>query len=504
MYSVVSSRDRRFDGRFWVGVTSTGIYCRPSCPARTPKPENVRYFPSVAAASKAGFRACRRCAPDAVPGSPQWDVRADLTARAVRLINDGVVDRGGVPELAKRLGYTERHLNRLLTDELGAGPLALARAQRAQTAKTLIAKTGMGLAEIAFASGFGSVRQFNDTFREIYGVVPSSLRRTAVSTVDGAISLRLSYRPPLAARALFDFLGARAIPGIESYHDGEYQRTLALPHGPATVTLTPADGHIAATLKLADVRDLTPAVARCRRLLDLDADPVAIDSALAEAEPAFASPGRNESGAAPTSAGTGRNESEAEPTFASFEVGAASGVDGAAIRAARQPGTRLPRVVDGFEAAVRAVVGQQISVAGARTVIAKLCRSAVFPTPEEVLDLPGTAFAMPARRRETLRAIAKAMTEGLMLDSGSDRAATRAALLELPGVGPWTADYILLRALGDPDVFLATDLGSIRGAAALGLPTDPIELAKRAESWRPWRSYAQIRLWNALARAAKP
>lgn len=450
MYSVVSSRDRRFDGRFWVGVTSTGIYCRPSCPARTPKPENVRYFPSVAAASKAGFRACRRCAPDAVPGSPQWDVRADVTARAMRLINDGVVDRGGVPALAKRLGYTERHLNRLLTDELGAGPLALARAQRAQTAKTLIAKTGMGLAEIAFASGFGSVRQFNDTFREIYGVIPSSLRR-AESTVDGVVNLRLSYRPPFEAQGLFDFLGARAIPGIESYAGGTYTRTMRLPHGPGTVALKPADGHVGATLTLADVRDLTPAVARCRRLLDLDADPIAIDEAL-EIEPAF------------------------------------RGGD---------KGLRLPRAVDGFEAAVRAVVGQQISVSGARTVLAKLCKSDLFPAPQELLELPDEAFAMPGRRRETLRAIARAMTEGLILDSGSDRAATRAALLELPGVGPWTADYILLRALGDPDVLLPTDLGSIRGAAALGLPTDPNELAKRAESWRPWRSYAQIRIWRA-------
>jgi AraC family transcriptional regulator of adaptative response / DNA-3-methyladenine glycosylase II len=458
MYSVVSSRDRRFDGRFWVGVTSTGIYCRPSCPARTPKPENVRYFPSVAAASKAGFRACRRCAPDAVPGSPQWDVRADLTARAVRLINDGVVDRGGVPALAKRLGYTERHLNRLLVDELGAGPLALARAQRAQTAKTLIAKTGLGLAEIAFASGFGSVRQFNDTFREIYGVIPSSLRR-AQSAVDGAISLRLTYRPPFAAGALFDFLGARAIPGVESYVDGVYERTIRLPHGIGTVALTPADGHIAATLKLADVRDLTPAVARCRRLLDLDADPVAIDTALAT-DPAFAA-------LAPAKEGAG------------------------------EPGLRLPRAVDGFEAAVRAIVGQQISVAGARTVLAKLCRGNAFPAPEELLELPDASFAMPVRRRETLRAMASAMTEGLILDTGSDRATARAALLELPGIGPWTADYILLRALGDPDVFLPTDLGSLRGAAALGLPTEPNELAKRAEAWRPWRSYAQIRLWRA-------
>ena len=447
LYPVISSKDRRFDGRFWVGVATTGIYCRPSCPARTPKKENVRFFPSVAAAAKAGFRACRRCAPDAVPGSPQWDVRADLTARAVRLINDGVVDRGGVPALAARLGYTERHLHRLLTQELGAGPIALARTQRAQTAKTLIAKTSLGLAEIAFASGFGSVRQFNETFKEIYGCAPSALRRNNNDTVDGTINLKLAYRQPLNAKALFDFLGTRAIPGVESYQDGVYQRTIRLPHGVATIALAPADGHIAAQLNLSDVRDLTPAVARCRRLLDLDADPQAIDAAI---------PG-------------------------SF-------------------GTRVPRAVDGFEMAVRAVVGQQISVSGARSVLAKLVRDGLFPTPDELLELPDAAFAMPARRRETLRALARAMTSApgvLTLDSGSDRETTRAALLELPGIGEWTAGYISMRALGDPDVFLPTDLGSLHGAAALGLPTDPKELARHADRWHPWRSYAQILLWRA-------
>lgn len=453
LYRAVSSRDRRFDGRFWFGVTSTGIYCRPSCPARTPKAENVRFFPSAAAASRGGFRACRRCAPDAVPGSPQWDQRADVTARAVRLIGDGVVDRGGVPELASRLGYTERHLHRLLADELGAGPLALARTQRAQTAKTLIEKTGLGLAEIAFAAGFGSVRQFNDTFLQVYGCAPSTLRRT-VSTVDGNVSLRLNYRAPLHAGALFTFLADRAVAGVEIATADHYQRTLRLPHGTAMVTLAPADGYVAAELRLGDLRDLTPAVARCRRLLDLDADPIAVDSTLAE-DPALA-----------------------------------------AVVAA-EPGVRLPRSVDGFEAAVRAIVGQQVSVAGARTVLARLCPDGVFPSPTELLALPDEAFAMPTRRRATLRALADAIQDGLLLDAGSDRAATRAALLDLPGIGGWTADYIAMRALGDPDVLLPTDLGTRRGAAALGLPTDPDDLVRYAERWRPWRSYAQLRLWRA-------
>ncbi len=452
LYPAISSKDRRFDGRFWVGVTSTGIYCRPSCPARTPKRENCRFFPSVAAAAKAGFRACRRCAPDAVPGSPLWDSRADLTARAVRLINDGVVDRGGVPALADRLGYTERHLNRLLTAELGAGPLALARTQRAQTAKTLIAKTGLSLAEIAFASGFGSVRQFNDTFREVYGCAPSELRRVPADDVDGEIKLKLTYRPPLDAASLFGFLAARTVDGVESYVDGTYSRSLMLPHGPASISLTPAEGHIAASLRLTDVRDLTPAVARCRRLLDLDADPVAIEAALSQ-----------------------------DQTL-NFPLG-----------------VRLPRAVDGFEAGVRAIVGQQISVAGARTVLKRLCRNGFFPSPQQLLELPDEAFSMPTRRRETLRGLANAMLDGLTLDTGSDRAQTRAALLELPGIGEWTADYIALRALGDPDVFLPTDLGSRHGAVALGLPSDPVSLAKLAERWRPWRSYAQIQLWRAAS-----
>jgi AraC family transcriptional regulator, regulatory protein of adaptative response / DNA-3-methyladenine glycosylase II len=291
------------------------------------------------------------------------------------------------------------------------------------------------------------VRQFNETFKEVYGCPPSTLRRHDNGAVDGTICLKLVYRPPLDAKALFDFLGARAIAGIESYQDGVYQRTLRLPHGGATVALAAADGHISAQLNLSDVRDLTPAVARCRRLLDLDADPQAIDGAI---------PGSS--------------------------------------------GTRLPRAVDGFEMAVRAVVGQQISVSGARTVLAKLVRDGQFPTPDELLDLPNEAFAMPTRRRETLRALANAMTSAsgaLTLDSGSDRQTTRAALLELPGIGEWTAGYISMRALGDPDVFLPTDLGTLRGAAALGLPTDPKELAKHAERWRPWRSYAQILLWRA-------
>ncbi|MGC4787435.1 DNA-3-methyladenine glycosylase 2 family protein [Micromonospora sp. DT178] len=502
-YRAVDSRDQRFDGWFYTGVTSTGIYCRPSCPAMTPKRQNVRFFPSAAAAQTAGLRACRRCRPDAAPGSPQWDVRADVVGRAMRLIADGVVDRDGIPGLAARLGYTERHLHRMLRAEMGAGPLALARAQRAQTARTLIETTGLGMAEVAFAAGFGSVRQFNDTVREVFGAAPSELRSARrqhpVPGGAGTITLRLAYRPPLHAEALLDFLALRALPGVEEVRDGTYRRGLRLPHGPGEAALTPADGHVTATLRLTDMRDLAPAVARCRRLLDLDADPTAVDGTLA-ADPALA------------------------------------GV------VAAEPGIRLPRSVDGFEMAVRAIVGQQVSVRSARTTLTRLLthlrpaaptpagvdqevrapgersrepealdrpaegagsaervgRLRGFPGAEEVLGAPDEVFGMPAGRRETIRGLARAVADGsLDLAPGGDREESVRRLLALPGIGPWTAGYVAMRALGDPDVLLPTDLAVRRGAAALGLPDAPTTLDTYADRWRPWRSYAVIRLWRA-------
>lgn len=493
-YRAVDSRDQRFDGWFYTGVTSTGIYCRPSCPAVTPKRQNVRFYPSAAAAQRSGFRACRRCRPDAAPGSPEWDVRTDVVGRAMRLIGDGVVDREGVPGLASRLGYTERHLHRMLTAQLGAGPLALARAQRAQTARILVETTDLGLSEIAFAAGFGSVRQFNDTIREVYGSAPSRLRAGRSRPADvnpGTIALRLAYRPPLHVDALLDFLALRAIPGVEETGDGSYRRGLRLPHGPATASLTPLPGYVAATLRLADMRDLAPAVARCRRLLDLDADPEAVDATLA-ADPALAAP------------------------------------------VAKEPGVRAPRSIDGFEMAVRAIVGQQISVTGARTVLSRLTRLAgsalpsppvdqgigssssgvsgresldqreqggalcAFPSAQEVLALPDEGFAMPAARRETIRDVARAVADGTLdLDPGADREEMTRRLTALPGIGPWTAGYVAMRGIGDPDIFLPTDLAVRRGAAALGLPDDAKTLDSYAARWRPWRSYAVIRFWRS-------
>jgi AraC family transcriptional regulator of adaptative response / DNA-3-methyladenine glycosylase II len=490
-YRAVDSRDQRFDGWFCTAVRTTGIYCRPSCPAVTPKRENVTFYPTAAAAQRGGFRACRRCRPDASPGSPEWDVRADVVGRAMRLITDGVVDRDGVPGLAHRLGYTERHLGRMLTAELGAGPLALARAQRAQTARVLIETTDLGLAEIAFAAGFGSVRQFNDTIHEVYALVPSALRarRRTTPVEAGTISLRLAHRSPLHSESLLGFLARRALPGVEEGDTRTYRRGLSLPHGSGTVALTPGERWVSAALHLTDVRDLAPAVARCRRLFDLDADPAAIDATLG-ADPALA----------------------------------------AAVRA--EPGVRVPRSVDGFEMAVRAIVGQQVSVAGARTTLGRLVNAAErdsagrvdigvpgaapagdglpdapgrgptvlrgFPSAAALAELPDAAFGMPVARRESIRALARAVAAGEVdLEPGADRDETTKGLTDLPGVGAWTAGYVAMRAIGDPDVFLPTDLAVRRGARALGLPDDPRALAEHAESWRPWRSYAMVRLWRA-------
>jgi len=495
-YRAVDSRDQRFDGWFVTAVSSTGIYCRPSCPAIRPRRENVAFYPTAAAAHRLGFRACRRCRPDAAPGSPDWDVRADVVGRAMRLISDGVVDRDGVDGLATRLGYTTRHLHRMLVAEVGAGPLALARAQRAQTARTLIETTDLGLADIAFAAGFGSVRQFNDTVREVYATQPSELRQAArrqKPVGSGTITVRLAHRAPFHAASMLEFLALRAIPGVEIVTSESYTRAMRLPYGTAHVRMVPADGHIAATLRLADVRDLSPAVARCRRLFDLDADPTAIDGVLG-ADPALAT------------------------------------------AVAADPGVRVPRAVDGFEVAVRAIINQQISVAGAITVLGRLVAAAPtgdaipttpdgaastdaapddtdsapgddaphtgrglrpFPDAATVAKLPDGAFPMPKTRIATIRALAEAVaSDQVVLDGSVDRDETRAALEEIPGIGPWTANYVAMRALGDPDVFLGSDLGVLRAAAAAGLPETPTRLIAHAKRWAPWRSYAVVRLWR--------
>ncbi|KQY63783.1 MULTISPECIES: DNA-3-methyladenine glycosylase 2 [unclassified Nocardioides] len=478
-YRAVKSKDRRFDGVFYTAVHTTGIYCRPSCPARTPASKNVSFFPTAAAAQSAGFRACKRCLPDATPGSPDWDVAADVAGRAMRLIADGVVDRDGVEGLATSLGYTSRHLTRILNAELGAGPLALARARRAQTARILVETTTMTFADVAFAAGFSSIRQFNDTIREVYASSPTDLRgrRTPSRGAAGQLSMRLAVRTPFAGRALLDFLALRAIPGVEAVGDGWYARALALPYGPGTVHLELDDavdeGGIAlvsATFRLADLRDTSAAVERVRRLLDADCDPMAVADQLVE-----------------------------DPLV------------GALVRAL--PGLRVPGHVDGDEIAVRAVLGQQVSVAGARTVAGRLAAAHGVPLPDELgsdglttLFPTATALAaldpedlpMPRARGRALTELCASLADGrVSLDRRADRADVRRGLLAVPGIGPWTADYIAMRALGDPDVFLPTDV-AVRHALA-GLGADPKDADGIAEPWRPWRSYALMYLWRSLA-----
>ncbi|WSM44501.1 helix-turn-helix domain-containing protein [Streptomyces cellulosae] len=466
----VQSKDARFDGWFYTAVLTTGIYCRPSCPAVPPKPRHMVFHPSAAACQQAGFRACKRCRPDTSPGSPEWNVRADLVARAMRLIADGVVDREGVTGLAARLGYSPRQIERQLLAELGAGPLALARAQRAQTARLLVETTGLPMADVAFASGFSSVRTFNDTVREVFALSPTELRtrapKHAASGTPGVITLRLPFRAPLHPDNLFGHLAATAVPGVEEWRDGAYRRTLRLPYGHGIVALAPRPDHIACRLALSDPRDLTVAISRCRRLLDLDADPVAVDEQL-----------------------------RADPALAPL-------VD-------KAPGRRVPRTVDEAEFAVRAVLGQQVSTAAARTHAARLVTAHgtpvddpegglthLFPAPEELAALDPDALAMPRTRRTTLTTLVRRLADGdLRLGADSDWPETRAALLALPGFGPWTADVIAMRALGDPDAFLPTDLGVRRAAQALGLPSTPSALTTRAATWRPWRAYAVQYLW---------
>jgi AraC family transcriptional regulator of adaptative response / DNA-3-methyladenine glycosylase II len=474
-YRAVKSRDRRFDGVFYTAVRTTGIYCRPSCPARTPGFDRVEFHPTAAAAQAAGFRACKRCLPDATPGSPDWDVAADLAGRAMRLIGDGLVDREGVPGLAARLGYTPRHLGRLLIAELGAGPLALARARRAQTARVLVETTDLPLTDVAFAAGFASVRQFNETVREVYAASPTELRgrRQRPRVADGRVEMRLAVRTPYAGRALLDFLSRRAVPGVEVVTGDGYARTLDLPHGPGTVQVRLPDvvepGETAfatATFALADLRDTSAAVERVRRLLDADCDPVAVGDAFA-----------------------------GDPVL------------GPEVRAI--PGLRVPGHVDGPELAVRAVLGQQVSVTRARNLAGRLVEehgvpvstvvpglTHLFPAPATLAALLPESLPMPRARGRALVGLAAALADGSVeLDRGADRTTVREALLALPGIGPWTADYVALRALGAPDVFMATDLG-VRHA----LEARP-DAADLVEGWRPWRSYAQMYLWQAAATA---
>ncbi len=481
--AAVRSRDTRFDGFFYLGVTSTKIYCRPSCPARVPKESNMRFYPSAAAAQGAGFRACKRCRPDATPGSPLWHERSDVVARVMRLIADGVIDREGVAGIARRVGYSERQVERLVLAELGAGPLALARAQRAQTARVLIETTTMPMSEIAYAAGFASIRSFNDTIRDVYAATPSGLRASAprrsrpgdprpTGAAAHRVSLRLPFRGPLHAPSLFGHLAATSVPGVEEWIEGGLARSIRLAHGPALIHLRPQADYVDATLSLANIRDLTAAMQRCRRLLDLDADPHAIDEHL------------------------GR-----DPLLTPLVTSAA--------------GVRIPGAMDPAEMAIRIVLSQHISTKAAATLTARLVRTLgdpfsgddiewLFPSPAQIAEAdPELLPGMPPTRLRSLRLLAGALADGSVdVGPAADWAQTRSHLLGIPGIGPWTAEMIALRAMGDPDAFPATDLGVRNTANALGLPAAPRELIAHSTQWQPWRGYATQSLWAASDHAA--
>lgn len=475
-YRVVASRDRRFDGVFITTVHTTGIYCRPSCPARTPARENISFVRTAAAAQAAGFRACKRCAPDAVPGEPGWDIKADAAGRAMRLISDGVVDRDGVRGLAARLGFSSRHIGRLLVDELGASPLALARARRAHHARTLLASTDLTAADVAFASGFGSVRQFNDTVRAVYDATPGQLRARATRPdAGGRIRVALAVRTPYAGPEILAFLAARAVAGVEVVRDGIYARTLDLPHAPGTVEVAlprlAADdpGRLEAWFRLGDLRDLGAAIERVRRLLDADCDPGAVDSHLGS-----------------------------DPLLAAS--------------VARAPGLRVPGHVDGHEVLVRAVLGQQVTVGAAQTHAMRLAAvhgravespveglRRLFPDAVAIAGLAPEALPMPRARGRALVEASRLLASGeIHLDRGEDRSEVRSRLLAVPGIGAWTADYVAMRALGDPDRFLPRDTGTRDALLRLGL--DPSRAEQTSRAWAPWRSYAQVRLWHSLTK----
>lgn len=472
-YEALLSRDRRFDGQFIAGITSTGIYCRPSCPAPVrPLRKNVRFFPTAAAAQGAGLRSCKRCQPDASPGSPEWDVRGDLVSRAMRRIERGDVDRIGVSGLAGALHVSERHLHRTLNEAVGAGPLALARAQRANLARTLLETSKMPVTEIAFASGFSSVRQFNDTIRAVYDRTPTEIRKRTRSaspanrvspSVD--LTLWLPARWPIDLDWMFAFHRGHGIPAVTSTGNLDddtarsYRRNLTLANGTGSVTVTadevtnPERPGVWAAFALDNITDLADAMAKTRALFDLDADPELIAEHFAD-------------------------DPELSPLFRA------------------RPGVGVPGAADGFEAAVSAIVGQQISVAGARTILGRIVEAnastdhtrTVFPSAGELAELDLASIGLTTRRAATISALASAVAEGdLVIDIGENRSEIRSRLLELPGVGPWTADVISMRALRDPDVMLASDLVIKRRLAELNI--------EDTTRWAPWRSYVACTLW---------
>lgn len=468
------SRDARFDGLFFTAVTSTRIYCRPVCPAPTPKPQNIKYFHNAAAAEAAGFRPCLRCRPELSPGSAQWRRADDHVARALRAINEGALHDGGLEAVSARLGIGTRQLRRLFAQTFGTSPIAVATTQRLLFAKQLISETRMPMTQIAMASGFGSLRRFNAAFQTAYRMPPSRLRAVEPTQSDDVLRLRLGYRPPFDFGSSLAFLRKRSIPGIETVDDNCYRRELILSKGPAWFEVRQIAGAHALQVTAHNITalDLADAVRRIRRLFDLDADPASVESALRE-DALF----------------RGRNAFTA--------------------------GLRIPGGYDGFEVAVRAVLGQQISVAAtttfARRLVATFGQSSVaedgssarrFPSPAELSDANLESIGIIRSRAQALRSMARAIAEGRVhFQAEQTLDAFVSSWTELPGIGDWTAHYIAMRALGHPDAFPAGDLILRRQAAPNATALTEKSLRTRAEGWRPWRAYAVIQLWS---RASNP
>lgn len=483
-YRALLTRDGRFDGRFFTAVRTTGVYCRSVCPARPPQLENIIFMPSAAAAQAAGFRPCLRCRPEVSPDTAAWHGTSGTVSRAMALIAGGALDEDSVDGLATRLGIGERQLRRLFRMHLGASPKAVAATRRVHFAKQLITDTQLSMTEVALAAGFGSLRRFNDTFHSLYGRPPLALRRRsrATNTPASAISLTLPYRPPYDWSAMIGFLAARAIPGVEQVRPDGYARSIALGGAQGTVVIRPAEQQnaLAATIRFPLIERLPAIVERIRRLFDLGADPAVIGAHLAE-----------------------------DPFMARL--------------VAARPGLRVPGAWDGFELAVRGILGQQITVSAATALAGRLvalCGTPLAPTDDpalaglsHVFPSPGTiagrndlgvAIGMPRRRAAAVTALAAAAaSDPILFEPGRGLEESVARLRALPGIGAWTAEYIAMRAFREPDAFPAADVGLLRAMrAADGRPT-PVRLLARAALWRPWRAYAALHLWTSDSARAR-
>lgn len=473
-YRAVKLRDARFDGRFFTAVKTTGIYCRPVCPARTPRSENVTFYPTAAAAQEAGFRPCLRCRPETAPDMGAWRGTSSTVSRALALIELGALDQSHIGALADRLGVGERQLRRLFRQHLGASPMSVAQTRRVLLAKQLIHETRLPITEVAFAAGFNSIRRFNESFLALFGRAPSALRRLGGPDVplasDGEFTLLLRYQSPYDWPAMLEFLRQRAIPGMERVADGCYLRTIQLNGVQGIVSVQAAEGNaLRARIRIPKLSTLPAIIARLRRVFDLAADPLRISAHLAT-----------------------------DPVLAPL--------------VARRPGLRVPGAWDGFELAIRAVLGQQISVAAAVRLAGRLVAAHgeamaapdrdlthVFPRPEALAVADLTTLGMPRSRAATLSAVAAAvMTDADLLGPNRDLEEAVQRLRSIRGVGEWTAQYIALRQLREPDAFPAADIGLMRALVNdQGQRPAADELLARAEKWRPWRAYAAQHLWAA-------